>query len=255
MADAQILAGGVEPAPLAYTVPNAQEIILKAAFATFDGSAAAGAFLPCVRILSSGGKVVGEYITDSSVAAGSSAEVSFAPFLRNAGGGAAATAESFAIAYRTGFGVPISGGAGSSDVAPWDYIDANDANIDLDASGRTQILATGLYACTFALEIFDTTWTTPVNIDLETNLVTGGAGNNISTIRPGVHTGFPGWLDGTNAYNTQLSILVYANIFTVPEQLRWRVLNVIGAGAHTATGTGAVVSILRLGDPSSGGVT
>lgn len=87
MADELIVAGGVSAAPLAYTVPGAQEIIVKALFATFDGSAAAAAFLPCVRVLAPGGKVVGEYITDSTVAAGASAEVSFFPLGGRGGGG------------------------------------------------------------------------------------------------------------------------------------------------------------------------
>jgi hypothetical protein len=72
---------------LSYTVPGQQEIILKSLFANFDGSGAAAAFLPCIRILAPGGGVVAEYITDTPVAAGASAEVTFAPFLRNAGGG------------------------------------------------------------------------------------------------------------------------------------------------------------------------
>jgi len=79
MADVQITAPGVVAAPLDYLVPGSQEIIVKAAFATFDGTAAAAAFLPCLRVVSPGGKVVGEYVTDSSVAAGASADVSFFP--------------------------------------------------------------------------------------------------------------------------------------------------------------------------------
>jgi hypothetical protein len=87
VADTQIVAGGVVAAPLAYTIPGSQEIIIKSLFASFDGTGAAGAFLPTVRIVAPGGKVVGEYITDASVSAGSSAEVSFAPFLRSGTGG------------------------------------------------------------------------------------------------------------------------------------------------------------------------
>jgi hypothetical protein len=81
VADTQILAGGVKTAPLAYVVPGLQEIIVKAGFATFDGTGAAGSFLPCFRLLSPANKVVGEYITDTAVAAGASAEVSWFPGL------------------------------------------------------------------------------------------------------------------------------------------------------------------------------
>jgi hypothetical protein len=96
MPDVQILAPGDENAPLPYVVLGSQRIIPKALFATFDGSGAGGSFLPCIRILSPAGEVVGEYVTDEAVAAGSSADVSFAPFLRGAQSSAAAAA-SYAI--------------------------------------------------------------------------------------------------------------------------------------------------------------
>jgi hypothetical protein len=89
VADTQIRGLGTSPAPLSYVVPGSQEIVLVSLFAEFDGTGAAGSFLPCVRIVAPGGGVVGEYITDSAVAAGSSAEVTFAPFLRNAAAGGA----------------------------------------------------------------------------------------------------------------------------------------------------------------------
>ena len=87
MADTQIRGLGESPAPLTYTVPGAQEIVLKSLFASFDGTAAASAWFPCVRVRAPGGGIVGEYITQASVAAGSSADVSFAPFLRGATAG------------------------------------------------------------------------------------------------------------------------------------------------------------------------
>ena len=39
MADTQIRGLGDSPAPLVYTVPGAQEIVLKSLFASFDGHA------------------------------------------------------------------------------------------------------------------------------------------------------------------------------------------------------------------------
>lgn len=76
--------GGIGPAPQAYEVPNSTEIIPRVVFATFDGSGAAGAFLPTVQIISDGGEVVASVSTDTAVAAGDSASVTFAPFLRAA---------------------------------------------------------------------------------------------------------------------------------------------------------------------------
>lgn len=90
MADVQILAPGVQAAPLDYTVQAGQEILLKSLFASFDGSAAASAFLPAIQILSDSGHVVGTYITQATVAAGGSADVSFGPFLRGQAAAAAA---------------------------------------------------------------------------------------------------------------------------------------------------------------------
>jgi hypothetical protein len=95
VADTQIRGLGTGSAPLSYTVPGSQEIVLKSLFASFDGSGAGGAFLPCVRIVAPGGGVVAEYIADSAVAAGSSAEVTFAPFLRGAASGSTATVTDF----------------------------------------------------------------------------------------------------------------------------------------------------------------
>lgn len=85
--DALVTVPGSGAAPLTYQIAPAQEVLLKALFATFNGAAAAGPFLPAVRILAPSGQVVGEYLTDSIVAAGASAEVSFFPGAE-AGGGA-----------------------------------------------------------------------------------------------------------------------------------------------------------------------
>ena len=82
MADVQIRQTTPSAAPLTYTVPQAQEIILKSLVATFDGSGAGSAWIPCVRVIPPGGGEAHDYIADTSVAAGGSARVTFAPFLR-----------------------------------------------------------------------------------------------------------------------------------------------------------------------------
>jgi len=255
MPDISIRVPGDGPAPHGLLLPGSVELLLKEAKASFNGSGAAGAYLPALQLLDDAGNVVGTFPTDSSVAAGASADVSFFPRGKAASGGAAATDETFAIAYRSGFNAPISGGAGSNDVAPWDYIDSNDGNVDLDASGRTRILAAGLYACNFHLEIYDAVWAAPVWWSLDASLVTGGAGNQLSGLWPGINQNFPGWTDNVGNYEIQLSMLLYANIVTPPEALRWRLMLGTGAGAHVATSTFAVVSLLRLGAPSPGGVS
>lgn len=81
MADVQILAPGVKAAPLDYVIPGTQEILCKCLFANFDGTAAAAAFYPAIQLISPAGKVVGTYVPGTTVAAGGSASVSWAPFL------------------------------------------------------------------------------------------------------------------------------------------------------------------------------
>jgi hypothetical protein len=51
------------------------------AFAHFDGTAAAGAFLPCITYYSQDGKILARAFPSSSVAAGASADVSWFPGL------------------------------------------------------------------------------------------------------------------------------------------------------------------------------
>lgn len=81
MADVALLAGGALPAPLPYVIPGAQEIVVKAATATFDGSAAAAAFVPTLQIVAPNGTVLASCPASSPVAAGASADVSWFPFV------------------------------------------------------------------------------------------------------------------------------------------------------------------------------
>jgi Concanavalin A-like lectin/glucanases superfamily len=86
VAQLQLSVPQVAAAPLDYVVPGAQLIELVALNAVFDGSGAAAAFLPAVEIISDSGHTVSRSIVDTQVAAGGSAEVTFAPFLRRSGG-------------------------------------------------------------------------------------------------------------------------------------------------------------------------
>jgi hypothetical protein len=101
MADAQIVRSSVSAIPAEYVLPGAADFLLKAVQASFDGSGAGGAFLPCVSILSDSGHVVARAIdTAVSVAAGGSAEVSFFPGVKHA-----AAAAGGAVNYILLFGV------------------------------------------------------------------------------------------------------------------------------------------------------
>jgi len=71
---------GPTAAPATYTVPGSQEIQLKSISAVFDGSAAGGSFEPTCSIYSQSGLLLSRTKATGTVAGGSSAEVTFAPF-------------------------------------------------------------------------------------------------------------------------------------------------------------------------------
>lgn len=75
----QILPGGQSSAPFTYTVPGSTSFTLLGVRASFDGSGAASAYLPCVQLVSDAGVLMAQSI-GTSVAAGASADVTFAPF-------------------------------------------------------------------------------------------------------------------------------------------------------------------------------
>lgn len=72
-------------APFDYTIPDSMELEPLSIFARFDGSAA-GAFRPSVSVYSGAGLLLGRFFPSEPVAAGDSADVTFAPFLGRGGG-------------------------------------------------------------------------------------------------------------------------------------------------------------------------
>lgn len=79
MADIALISPGVNDAPEGYSVPGAQEIILKSITATYDGTAAAGPFIPTLQILAPNGAVLAACPTSTALVAGASADVSWFP--------------------------------------------------------------------------------------------------------------------------------------------------------------------------------
>jgi hypothetical protein len=92
MADVALLASTVQDAGGGYTVPGAQEIILKCCTASYDGAGAGGNFLPALQIIAPNGAVMGTFPTSTTVTAGNSADVSWFPRLGSGGGGGAGIA-------------------------------------------------------------------------------------------------------------------------------------------------------------------
>lgn len=89
MADVTLAAQAVEDAPLAYPIPGAAELLLKLLTADYDGTGAGGDYVPCVQITLADGTVAGTFPLQTTVAEGSSVDVSWFPNggLRGAGGG------------------------------------------------------------------------------------------------------------------------------------------------------------------------
>lgn len=79
--DRQVLVAGTAPTPALFTIPGNGQIRPKTIFAHYDGSGAASAFYPAIKIISDGGQTIGIYPTTFTVAAGGSAEVSWFPGL------------------------------------------------------------------------------------------------------------------------------------------------------------------------------
>lgn len=80
MPDVPIVNRTTTAAPKDYTLPQSQEILLKAVRAEFDGTGAATSFLPALQLVSDAGDVMfTAVLTSTSVAAGGSASVSWFP--------------------------------------------------------------------------------------------------------------------------------------------------------------------------------
>jgi hypothetical protein len=79
--DPTVIEGALNgPTPTGYTLGGSQVLEVKAAFAKFDGSGAAGPFLACIGFYAQDGTRFSRSFNPSPVAAGETAEVSFAPF-------------------------------------------------------------------------------------------------------------------------------------------------------------------------------
>jgi hypothetical protein len=96
--DTQIHPTGTLAVPADYVIPASAELLLKNAYAHFDGSGAAGSYLPLLRIISDAGSTVVEAVADTTIAAGASADASWFPRV-----GAAAASTSFAAGWVTHF--------------------------------------------------------------------------------------------------------------------------------------------------------
>lgn len=94
-----------QAAPSEYTLAPREAFVPESVTATFNGAAAAAAFLPTLSIYAQSGELLAR-CPATQVAAGSSAEVTFAPLLRAATAAAAGTAMQWATALGENSAVP-----------------------------------------------------------------------------------------------------------------------------------------------------
>jgi hypothetical protein len=118
MPDTQIHPLGVEPAPADYPVPDTAELLLKSVRATFDGSGAAGPFVPLLRIISDAGSITDEIPQDVTVAAGASADATWFPHVAAAPQSAPAPGTGLTWAYLSSSSTTTIGTTGTTVINP-----------------------------------------------------------------------------------------------------------------------------------------
>src|SRR5215471_18860915 len=79
MSDIAIVTRATTSAPKDYTFAGGQEVLLKAVRAVFDGTSAAGTFVPALQIVDETGDRMCTAIPTQTVAAGGRADVSWFP--------------------------------------------------------------------------------------------------------------------------------------------------------------------------------
>lgn len=145
MADTQYAPLGTVSVPADWTIPPSLEIILKTARATFNGASAAAAFRPAIEIISDSGHSVGLYMTDTDVAAGNSAEVSFYPFRSTQ----AASSQPVGVPDQEVIGNEFALIVTAGSAADFTLIqDSGSALLDFTHPTAPTIITTGVYAVT-----------------------------------------------------------------------------------------------------------
>src|SRR5579859_652503 len=208
MPDTQIHPTGTVSTPADYVIPTGAELILKGAYAHFDGTSAAGSFVPLLRIISNAGSVSLEAVADTTVAAGASADVTWFP--RLAAASSSSTGAALNWAYIGGTATKVCT-AGANTVLPANTTKfyTNDSSVfttGVDGSGNHGIVlnSNGHYLSTFTAQPF--------------GVPTAGSLIELITLGGGAASGFEG--PPTNALNTSGTVsdewrLVEQVIFTV----------------------------------------
>jgi hypothetical protein len=182
-------------APLSYEIVESGTVDLQSVFARFDGSLASGPWRAALTIRAQNGTILGRVFPSDELAAGDSADVTFAPFLRGA-----ATATPVGRRYQfdtdpqagTWLYVETTGNAG----APHGYglevvseermhFHSNSSDIDIEApGGQVTVQSISGTGSGFVQIESDGSVNTAAENDFAT--LTDGAGGQF-TVRSGIH--------------------------------------------------------------------
>lgn len=155
MPDRQFVAPfGDHAAPADWRLPASLEILPKMAWARFNGAAAAGSYRPCLRLISDSGHVAAEAISEVTVAAGASADVSWFQGLAGSGAGGGSGLQTL-VGARIEAHAPQSIPASTNTDVVYDTVPFDtDGMADLGTNSRILTVNTaGLY-----LVVCETTW-------------------------------------------------------------------------------------------------
>jgi hypothetical protein len=176
--DKQIHPIGVEPAPADYKIPDSVELLLKGAYASFDGSGAGGSFVPLLRIISDAGSTSLEAPADVTIAAGASADVSWFPRVAAAAASSGgATLQDKAAIYSSPTVYTLVPGVPKR--IEW-QLNAGVALLDLTDTFNPQIITAGLYC--FSIAYAGSGFPTGAALEGELTFVTGtslGVGTSV----------------------------------------------------------------------------
>lgn len=136
-------------APLSYQLAAGQTLEVLAVAAEFDGTNAAGSFVPAVGFYAADGRRLARCPAPTTVAAGASSEVSFFPFAPPAsgGGGSAVTATSEVCVIDNGAGpgqdIALADGTGVDII--WTHF-SGATLLDYTNARTPAVLTTGIYS-------------------------------------------------------------------------------------------------------------
>jgi hypothetical protein len=147
VAEVQVQGWGTSEAPNDRRTKDSERLEVVALEATFDGSAAAAAFVPAVQIISDSGAEVGTFPLTETLQVGDSVTVTFAPFLGRSGVASSLTTAAWARYNGTQI-VAVAPGSGSLD---YNFVDGT-ALLDLSDPFIPTVLKAGVYIVSMVVD-------------------------------------------------------------------------------------------------------